>query len=461
MKAKTLSLMALGLASLTSCKAVDVLNTNNPSIDQLTGSPTNATVATAAQGMLISIRGLAGTYAQTAGIFGREVYNLDPSEPRTVNGYLVGPLEPGGFGIEFGFGAAFRGIRAGEAILTATEQLESLTGPQKEAIRGYVKTMEAYLFLGQALVHEDLGLPIAVSATTGGGDPAPIVSKAEVYANIIRLLDEAKTHLNAGGTTFPFLLHTGFAGFNTPATFLRFNRALKARVEMYTKGYASALTTLNESFINTTATTRANLDLGVYHVFSSASGDAVNGQFDATPRAIVVVPSFLTDAQKRADNSVDLRASSKAATGNTLSQQGVSSNLRNTVYTSSTAPMAIIRNEELILIRAEARWFTGNKQGALDDINFIRVNSGGLAATALTTGATDDQFITELLYNRRYSLFFEFGHRWWDTRRFNRLATLDKALATHKLFPYVPYPADECLARNPQPANACTQVPGV
>jgi hypothetical protein len=449
------------LAALGACKEIDIINTNNPSIDQLTTSPSPATVATAAQGLLITIRGLAGTYAQTAGIFGREVYNLDPSEPRTVNGYLVGPLEPGGFGIEFGFGAAFRGIRAGEAILTATNQLESLTPAQKEAIRGYVKTMQAYLFLGQALVHDDLGLPIAVSATTGGGDPAPVVSKAEVFANIVRLLDEAKTHLNAGGTAFPFQLHTGFAGFNTPATFLKFNRALKARVETYTKNYAGVQTSLGESFISTAATTRANLDLGVYHVFSSASGDAVNGQFDATPRAIVVVPSFLNDAQKRPDGSVDLRASSKAAVGNTLAQQGVSSNLKNTLYSSATAPLAIIRNEELILIRAEARWFTGNKQGALDDINFIRVNSGGLAPTTLTTASPDDQFITELLYNRRYSLFFEYGHRWWDARRFNRLATLDKALPTHKIFPYVPYPADECLARNPAPANACTQVAGV
>jgi len=454
-------LLPLGLALVASCREVTVINTNNPSIDQLTGSPTPATVATATQGLLITIRGLSGTYAQTAGIFGREVYNLDPSEPRTVNGYLVGPLEPGGFGIEFGFGAAYRGIRAGEAILTAADQLESLTAPQKEAIRGFVKTMQAYLFLGQALVRDDLGLPIAVSATTGGGDPAPVVPKAEVYANIGRLLDEAKTHLNAGGTTFPFLLHSGFTGFNTPATFLRFNRALKARVDIYTKNYTTALTSLNESFLSTSATTRANLDVGVYHVFSSASGDAVNGQFDATPRAIVVVPSFLTDAQRRADNTPDLRASSKAAVSTTtLSQQGVSSNLRNTLYTSTTAPMAIIRNEELILIRAEARWYSGNKQGAIDDINFVRVNSGGLAATTLTTASTDDQFVTELLYNRRYSLFFEFGHRWWDARRFNRLATLDKALPTHKIFPYVPYPADECLARSPQPANACTQVQG-
>jgi len=457
------SLIALGLAALTSCKEVEILNTNNPSIDQLTNNPTPATVATATQGLLITIRGLAGTYAQTAGIFGREVYNLDPSEPRTVNGYLVGPLEPGGFGIEFGFGAAFRGIRAGEGILTAVGQLESLTEPQKEGIRGFVKTMEAYLFLGQALVHEDLGLPIAVSGTTGSGEPAPIVSKAEVYANIVRLLDEGKTHLIAAGTTpFAFQLHNGFVGFNTPSTFLRFNRALKARVEIYTKNYAGVLTSLNESFINTSATTRLSLDVGVYHVFSAASGDAVNGQFDPTPRALVVVPSFLNEAQRRADNSPDLRASAKAAVSTTtLSQQGVSSNLRNTLYPTNTTPLAIIRNEELILIRAEARWFTGAKQTAIDDINFVRVNSGGLAATALTTASTDDQFITELLSNRRYSLFFEFGHRWWDARRFNRLATLDKALSTHKIFPYVPYPADECLARNPQPANACTQVAGV
>jgi hypothetical protein len=454
-------LIPLCLASILGCKGVEVINTNNPSIDQLTGSPTPATVATATQGMLITIRGLAGTYAQTAGIFGREVYNLDPSEPRTVNGYLVGPLEPGGFGIEFGFGAAYRGIRAGEAILTATEQLQSLTATQKEAIRGFVKTMQAYLFLGQALVRDDLGLPIAVSATTGGGEPAPVVSKAEVYTNIARLLDEAKTHLSAGGTTFPFQLHSGFTGFTTPVTFLRFNRALKARVDMYMKNYPAALTSLTESFINTSATNPANFDLGVYHVFSAASGDVTNGQFDATPRAIVVVPSFLNDAQRRADNTPDLRASSKAAvSATTLSQQGVSSNLRNTLYTSTTSPLAIIRNEELILIRAEARWFTGNKQGAIDDINFVRVNSGGLGATALTTASTDDQFVTELLYNRRYSLFFEFGHRWWDTRRFNRLSTLDKALPTHKIFPYVPYPADECVARNPAPANACTQVQG-
>ena len=66
-------------------------------------------------------------------------------------------------------------------------------------------------------------------------------------------------------------------------------------------------------------------------------------------------------------------ASTKAAVSTTtLSQQGVSSNLRNTLYPTISSPIAIIRNEELILIRAEARWFTGNKQGAIDDLNLMK-----------------------------------------------------------------------------------------
>ena len=450
-------LAALALAT-ASCREVNIPDTNNPSIDQLTNNPTAATVATATQGMLITIRDLSGQYARTAGIMGREVYNLDQSEPRNVNGYLVGPLEPGGFGIEFGFGAAFRGIRAGEAILIAADQVTTISEPQKEAIRGFVKTIQAYLFLGQALVRDEIGLPIEVSAT-GSTEPAPIVSKAEAYAHIVELLEEGKTHLQAGGTTFPFQLHAGFAGFNTPTTFLRFNRALKARVDVYMENYSAALTSLNESFINSSAGTRAALDAGVFHVFSSASGDAVNAQFDAAPRAVVVVPSFHTDAQRRPDNSMDLRAAAKAATGNVLAQQGVSSNLRNTVYTSASSPMPIIRNEELILLRAEARWFTGDRSGATADLNFVRTNSGGLAPIAQP--GSDDAFITALLYERRYSLFFEYGHRWWDARRFDRLATLDKALPHHRIFPYVPYPADECIARGNQPANACSQVAGI
>ena len=139
-----------------------------------------------------------------------------------------------------------------------------------------------------------------------------------------------------------------------------------------------------------------------------------------------------------------------------LSTQGVTSNVRITAYASNTAPVPIIKNEELILLRAEANLNLGNRQAALDDINFVRVNSGGLAP--LPAGFSGD-LVGELLYNRRYSLFDEYGHRWVDLRRYNRLAELQKALPTHRIFPLVPIPVDECNQRSPAP-KGCVQVSG-
>jgi hypothetical protein len=68
--------------------------------------------------------------------------------------------------------------------------------------------------------------------------------------------------------------------------------------------------------------------------------------------------------------------------------------------------------------------------------------------------------LTELLYNKRYSLLYEGGHRWIDLRRYNRLNTLPKALPTHRIFSRFPFPRNDCLARDPTPAVGCTAEAG-
>jgi hypothetical protein len=284
------------------------------------------------------------------------------------------------------------------------------------------------------------------------------VTREEGYTRTAALFDEARTDLAAGGTAFPFTLTTGFAGFNTPATFARFNRALKARLELYRGRWSDVLTALNESFLSTASGTAASLNTGVYHVYSTASGDAVNPLFDPAPRAIVAVPEFLTEARNRPDGSRDLRASSKAVVGTVLlATQGISSNVRPTVYSTNVTPLPIIRNEELILMRAEANIGLGNRSAAIADLNFVRTNSGGLAP--LATDFSGD-LITELLYDRRYSLFFEYGHRWVDSRRYNRLGELRKQLPSHRVFPLVPIPVDECNQRTAALPRGCVNVLG-
>jgi hypothetical protein len=64
------------------------------------------------------------------------------------------------------------------------------------------------------------------------------------------------------------------------------------------------------------------------------------------------------------------------------------------------------------------------------------------------------------MYNRRYSLFQEGGHRWYDMRRWGLLAQLPKDLGTHKIFSRLPIPLAECNARTPEPAG-CSRDNGI
>ena len=68
-------------------------------------------------------------------------------------------------------------------------------------------------------------------------------------------------------------------------------------------------------------------------------------------------------------------------------------------------PIPIIKNEELILLRAEARYLRATiEQARLSDLNFVRVNSGGLRAVSGTRSPTTAAFINALLYEREFSL---------------------------------------------------------
>jgi starch-binding outer membrane protein, SusD/RagB family len=466
--------VALTLA-LSACGVdFNIPNPNGPSIDGLVNAPTPVTVGLAAQGLFIGLRSTAGTYAQTAGIFGREAFNLDPSEVRNVLGYLVGPLEPGGFGVDLGWTNEYKNIRLGNTILHSVAALSStvMTDAQKNSILGLTKTIMAADLLNVIRVRDDIGAVIDTD-----GDPLTslpdIVTKDKVYARIIAQLDSAQTLLLAGGTAFPFVIPSGFASFNTPATFIKFNRAVRARTDIYmarmvpaaapdVSKYTAALTDLNASFISSVP---GNFQTGAYHTFSSASGDITNPEFDsnAIPRVLVAHPSILTQFQNRADGTPDLRFQKKIATFSPAKiLQNEASTAKFTIYNTLTDPMPFIKDEDLVLMRAEAEWFTGAKQAAVDDINLVRINSGGLAPKALSDFPDDNTFINELLYNRRFSLLLEYGHRWVDSRRFNRLAQLPIDVpGRDQVFPYEPLNSDECTARAASPPSGCRQVNGV
>lgn len=438
----------------SACKDLIVPDYNNTSLDDLTNNPTPTKIAQAAQGLMVGTRvgiGEQNGYVSLLGIVGRESYNFDPADPRFYTEMLVGPLDGGSpaFGGNL-FAAPYRNIRNANILLGALNTVVGMTAAQKAAVEGYAKTIQALDYLNVINTRDDLGAPLDVNI--GPTDaPAPIVAKAAVLTYISTLLDEGLTQLNAGGTAFPFALSPGFAGFDSTATFAEFNRALKARVEVYRGNYTAVLTALSASFLDTSAP----LTLGVYHSYSTRSGDIQNVLFDPTGKAIVAHPSIVTDVQNKPDGTPDARLLSKVVQlAEPRTVQGVTTDRVFSIYNSNTTPIPIIRNEELILLRAEARYFTNDLVGALSDINFIRTTSGGLAARGPFVNQAD--FVTELLRQRRYSLLFEGGHRWIDVRRFGLLSTLPLALATHTIPSRFPFPEAECLTRVPAPTQGCT-----
>ena len=448
-------LVSLTLAA--GCKDLNVPDLNNGDLNDLQLNPTAGAVNTLAHGLLYGTRqGIAAPngYVSLLGILGRESYNFDAADPRFVTEMLIGPLDGGSpaFGGNL-WAAPYANIRSANILLNALDQVVGLSDEELAGLRGFAQTIQALDYLNVISTRDDLGAPIDVDRDAVG-DPAPIATKAEVFTYIVTLLDDADTELGNAGSGFSFSLTTGFAGFDTPATFRQFNRALRARVAAYLADWNGVLTALGGSFVSTTA----SLDLGVYHVFSTGSGDVTNGLYDPSAADLLGHPSLTTDAQQQAGGAPDARYTSKTfVLGASKTVQGITTDLGFQMYGSPAASVPIIRNEELILLRAEANLGLNQDATALTDINEIRTTSGGLTAIVPGTwiALSDTEQLDELLYNRRYSLLFEGGHRWIDMRRYGRLAQLPLALASHNLFTSFPFPIGECLARSPEPAAGC------
>jgi len=439
------------LTALSACGVTDVTDLNNSSIQDLTGNPTPAGIAAAEIGLVRTARGDRTTEINVLGIYGRESYNVQTSEPRTVTNTLIGPLvQQNGGGLLFG---GYVTIREANIIMKAVDNVSGLTDEQKAAVRGFTQTWKALAYLRAIEVRERLGIPLDVDVDPNSA-PAPIADRDAVYARIGQLLDSARANLAAGGSGFPFTLPTGFEGFDTPATFAQFAAGLEARAHVYHGDFAAALTDLQGSFIDTTA----SFDNGVYYGFSNNAGDAQNPFSDATQ--FFAHDSDWAQAELRTDGSKDLRAQKllvKMAQPFSLPTYGITTNYQFVITANreTTAPLSEMRNEELILLRAEANLGAGNNEDALKDINTVRVKSGGLAP--LPDPYSGDM-LQALLYEKRYSLMFE-GHRWLDLLHYGLLATLPKAAPNHKIFDANPYPVNECVARNPQPAG-CDPIVG-
>lgn len=436
-------LCLVALLGMTGACGLDVPDLNNESLDDLIANPSRTRISAAATGLLIASREDIATppgYVSILGVLGRESYLFDPADPRGLIELLESPMLSRGSSYGGALWAVpYRNLRNCNVVLAAVEAAGDMSAAEKEATRGFAKTIAALEYLRIINTRDEQGAVIQSS-----GDPRmldPLVTKPQVFTHIVTLLDEARAHLMAGGAAFPFALGSGFAGFDTPATFLRANRAVKARVDLYRKDHLAALAALGESFL-TADPAAPQLQLGIFHAYGTGTGDRVNRLIEPNHFAH---PSIKAGAEMQAAGGMpDARVVRKLKAIMPRTVRMLTADATFAIYDGASAPIPIIRNEELILLRAEARIAAGDLPGAAADINFVRVQSGGLAPR---TDLTAENVVDELLKQRFYSLLFEGGHRWIDARRFGKLESLPLDRPEHFRHTALPIPLSEADAR--------------
>ena len=393
---------------LPGCELDEVTDPNQPSLGGVIDDPSPQEMALLVGGLEARSRDAMGAFITATGEIARELYDFNSSDPTTLetllgkDGAILTGSEPQLTGLMF---ARYQAVKSAEFIIEAVENIE-LDESQKQGYRGVANTFKGLALLDILNLLNNNGIRVDVKDPDNLG---PYLSKAEALTAIQGFLDQGFNQLQ--GAEFPFSLSVGFLGFDTPANFALFNRAVAARVAIHAEDYPLAKSLAEASFMDMAA----DLRIGPKKMYGLGGVEILNPIFK-TPQQngdqYIVHDRFIEDIQPG-----DTRINKFRLRNDPTSRDGLNGTHETALYETSTSPIDYIRNEELILIFAEASIQTGELGDAVMALDVIR-NAHGLAN--YSGPQTEDGLIEEMLYNRRYSLWAE-GHTMFDLRRYGRL----------------------------------------
>lgn len=435
-------------AVFSSCNPLEldeVIDPNNPSIASISKDATPQQIQFLITGLESRHRGYVTNLAQAWNTFGREIWYLNASDPRFQTDWLgqngrVPDRAYFGFGTTGGgsWAAPYQTIKQADALITAAENTSLIPESSKSAVRGFAKTIQGFQFMIPANFVYENGIRIDVKDPL---NPGPFVTYKQALDGIKTILDQGSADLDAAGTgNFPFALTRGFTGYNSYVGLKKVNRAITARLNAYREDWPGVLTALDGSFMDL----NGDLNAGPSHPYG-ASPDIFNPIFflpNAAVNTIIVVhPSVLRDTTAgdlRVKRKFFKRTTAVTVTTDAGTLVGTHQDAR---WPSNTTSIPFIKNEELILLKAEAHANLDQGTLAVEAINIIRKAAG---ISPYTGGTTKAELIDEILYQRRYSLWAEpWGHRWIDARRYGKLNEIPTSFDGGTIFKQFPHPQAE------------------
>lgn len=439
--------LAIGIGACSFFEPDEVLDPNNPSVASVLNNASKTELRSLIYGMEARHRVPFENATEMFGSFGREVWAFFGSDPRFTEDWLGvsddtqdGTTYPDFFGSGGTYLSPYQAIKQGNIILQAVENTDVLTVEEANGYTGYAKTIMGFQYLYPLNQQNENGIRFEVNDPL---DPGPVLDFQTALDSIRQMLDEGFNELNNAGSSLDFGLTLGYAGFTSPAGLAQINRGIAARAALYDEDFQGALDAVNQSFIDLDTTSIAGMYIGAYHVYGN-DPDIPNPFFyprDAETQTILMVhPSMITDALD-GDQRVPFKFFERTESlSNPNSNPQVSALYQDNRYNTNTDPIPFLRNEELILIYAEANAQLGNTGEAVNAINQIRTTWGLPDYSGATT---TEALIDEILFQRRYSLWAEGGHRWIDARRYNRIDDIPTELDGGQVFRSVARPNNE------------------
>jgi hypothetical protein len=480
MKRYTTVGLALALSAIAGCMD----NPSSPPIDAPTVDALQTLTRRSLQQLALGVTAQDRVAFATTGelilpaIYARDVYRIDASEPRYVTETLGGQPDPGSFAAG---GPAWSGhytaIRAANTILILLRNADptQFTTAEVAASRGFFRTMKALDYYRIVELKDTLGAAIQTD------DPSAVTAircKPVVMDMIAALLDSANADFTAAGagTLLPFTLPGGWQdttatgrNYRQVANLVLFNRGLKGKVDFYRALnrqspqpalFTTAIAELTQALEGAApgAVSAAQQVKGVYYRFDPV--EIANPRSDAKIGANPKVRDSVQAGDQRASKIV-LRTDT-ISSGNGGISTGLTFSFAVASATNQRAPIALLRDEELVLLRAQAEIEAGQFANAVLDVNSVR--NRYFAATDPNRSVT---FTTQLagrravLYEKRYSFLFEGPQRLVDLRAYGYLnqATLGAAAKETANDPFnsaEPFPRAELDARGLATGPACT-----
>ena len=264
-----------------------------------------------------------------------------------------------------------------------------------------------------------VGVPLVLTPTLVEADAKPKAraTEAAVMGQVITDLDFA-----IGVSTFGNTNVAGRVGKD-------YAKALRARVALYMGDYATAQNYATELIGSSRYTLTAGADYKNIWALKNTKESLWEIQYEPTNSNSIAFFYYTTTTGGRNEISTSSSLNTAHEAGdlrqaiNATATGGAATNLKTLKFTrvaTGDDNVVMFRLSELYLIRAEARAQLGTDLvGALADVNVVRTRAGLAANTTATTTAT---LMTAILKERRIEFAHE-GHRFFDLKRTNLLAT--------------------------------------